>query len=79
MGIGVSFYVRNLVAQEMRERVFTASENGEALAIPQTAAEIANDYPGADFPADDLRNRLFAEAMQADVPVELGRRSSKPH
>jgi hypothetical protein len=71
MGIGVSFYIRNLVAQEMRGRVASARKRGETIAIPETAAEIAHDYPGSAFADEDLRNRLLAEAIQAGAPVAL--------
>ena len=71
MGVGVSFYVRNLVGKEMRGRVASARRRGETLAIPEAAAEIARNYPGSALPDEDLRNRLFAEAIQAGAPVAL--------
>ena len=71
MGIGVSFYVRNLVAQEMRGRVASARKRGDTLAIPEAAAQIARDYPGSGLADEDLRNRLFAEAIQQGAPLEL--------
>ena len=79
MGVGVSFYIRNLVAQDIRQRVSSAKRHGESLVVPTSAAEIADDYPGAALVDDDLRNRLFAEAAWAGVPVELGKNFSKPH
>ena len=79
MGIGVSFYIRNLVAKDMRQRVTSARRRGESLAIPESAVEIAHDYPGTNFIGDDLRNRLFAEATQAGVPTELGVKHDKRH
>jgi hypothetical protein len=68
---GVSFYIRNLVGQEMRSRIALARQRGETLAIPETAAEIARSYPGSALAEEDLRNRLFAEAIQAGAPVAL--------
>lgn len=77
METGVSFYVRNLVAKEMRERIAAAKRQGEALLIPETAAQIAEGYPGSAVPEEDLRNRLFAEAVKAGVAVEL--RATRSH
>jgi hypothetical protein len=71
MGTGVSFYVRNLVAKEMRERIATAKRQGEPLMIPEAAAQIAEEYPGSAVPEEDLRNRLFAEAANAGVAADL--------
>ena len=71
MGVGVSFYIRNLVAKEMRGRVASARERGEPLVIPDIADEIAHEYPGGAFAEEDLRNRLFAEAIQAGAPIAL--------
>ena len=71
MGTGVSFYIRNLIGKEMRSRIAFARRRGETLAIPEAAAEIARSYPGSAFPDEDLRNRLFAEAIQAGAPVAL--------
>ena len=71
MGVGVSFYIRNLVGKEMRGRVARARRRGETLMIPETAADIARNYPGSALPDEDLRNRLFAEAIQAGAPIAL--------
>jgi hypothetical protein len=71
MGVGASFYIRNLIGAEVRSRVALAREHGEALVIPESAAEIAQDYPGSQLAEEDLRNRLFAEAIEAGVPVVL--------
>jgi hypothetical protein len=76
MGIGVGFYVRKLVAQDMRERIALAWLNGETLSIPKQADEIARLYPGA-LPKEDLRNRLFAEAAGVGLPIDL--KPPKPH
>jgi hypothetical protein len=75
MGIGVSFYIRNLIGKEMRGRVALARQRGETLVIPETAAEIAQNYPGSQLADEDLRNRLFAEAIEAGAPVALGTRT----
>jgi hypothetical protein len=77
MRFGVGFYIRNLVAKEMKHRVARARKRGETLAIPETAAEIARDYPGAAFADEDIRNRLFAEAIQAGAPIDL--RTTRRH
>ena len=77
MGTGVSFYVRNLVGQEMRGRVATARRRGETLSIPETAAQIEEEYPGSALNEEDIRNRLFAEAVDAGVSVEL--RATRRH
>lgn len=77
MGSAMSLFTRNLVAQEMRERVAAAKLRGEPLFIPSNAAEIAYAYPGSVLTGDDLRNRLFAEAVWAGVDVDLGKRP--PH
>ena len=79
MGIGVGIYIRNLVAQEMRERIALAWLNGETLSIPKHADQIARSYPGSALPVDDLRNRLFADATRIGLPVELTRETVKPH
>jgi hypothetical protein len=71
MGIGVSFYIRNLVGQEMRGRIATARRRGETLAIPETAVQLEEEYPGSALNEEDMRNRLFAEAVGAGVEVEL--------
>lgn len=73
MGASLSFYVRNLVAGDMRERVSQARRRGEPLAIPENADAIERDYPGSGLTADDVRNRLFAEASNAGVRVEMKR------
>ena len=77
MGSGVSFYIRTLVAEEMRHRIATAKKRGEKLSIPAHAAELARNYAGSAYTDDDLRNRLFAEASRAGVAVELGRETVK--
>ena len=79
MGTGVGFYIRTLVAQEMRERIALAWLNGETLSIPKQADEIARSYPGSGMPDDDLRNRLFLEATRIGLPVKLTRETVKPH
>ena len=59
MGIGVGFYIRNLVPQEIRERIALAWLNGETLSIQKQADEIARLYPGSALPDDDLRKSPF--------------------
>jgi len=73
MGTGVSIYIRRLVMQETRRRVASAAKRGEALSIPTSAAEIAEEFPGSALPEEDVRNQLFAEAGRAGVATELGR------
>ena len=77
MGYGVGFYIRNLVAKDIRERIATAWMHGETLSISKQTAEIARAYPGSG-PNDDVRNQLFAEATGVGVPVELTKEPSKP-
>jgi hypothetical protein len=79
MGIGGGFYIRNLVDQEVRERIALAWLNGETLSIPEQADQIAVLYPGSALPGDDLRNHLFADATRIGLPVELSRETVKPH
>jgi hypothetical protein len=76
MGIGVGFYVRKLVAQDIRHRIALAWLHGERLSIPRQAKQIARSYPGA-LPDDDVRNRLFAEAAGVGLPVNL--KPAEPH
>ena len=75
MGSGVAFFIRPLIAKDMRDRIAAAKKRGKTLSIPDEAEDIAKNYPGAYFPDDDLRNRLFAEATRAGVPVDLGHRT----
>jgi len=77
MGVGVSFYIRNLVGQEMRGRIATAKRRGEPLLIREAATQIEDGYPGSNLHDEDLRNRLFAEAVDAGVAVDLG--AARPH
>ena len=79
MGIGGGFYIRNLVDQEIRERIALAWLNGETLLIPKQADQIAALYPGSALPDDDLRNRLFADATRIGLPIKLTRESVKSH
>jgi hypothetical protein len=79
MGSGVAFFIRTLIAEEMRDRVASAKKRGETLSIPAQIDEIASSYPGSALTDDDLRNRLFAEATRAGVDVDLTWVSSKPH
>ena len=72
MGIGQLFYVRNLLAQDLRGRIADVQRQGGKLVIPRAAAQLAREYPG--FSEQDLRNRLFAEAVQAGVPMDLRKR-----
>ena len=74
MGTGGGFYIRNLVGQEMRERIALAWLNGERLSIPKQGDPIARLYPGSGLLDEDLRNRLFAEATRIGLPVELRKR-----
>ena len=76
MGIGGGFYIRNLVDQEIRERIALAWLNGETLLIPKQADQIAALYPGSALPDDD---RLFADAIRIGLPIKLTRESVKPH
>jgi len=73
MGIGVGFYIRNLVDQEVRERIALAWLNGETLSIPKQADQIARSYPGSALADDDLGNLLFVDATRIGLPVELTR------
>ena len=77
MGIGVGFYIRNLVAKDMRQRIATAWMHGETLSIPEQSSEIARLYPGSGLPNEDLGNRIFAEATGVGLPVELARKTSR--
>ena len=77
MGAGVELFIRTLIAEEMRDRIAAAKESGQTLSIPANVDEIARNYPGARLTEEDLRNRLFAEATQAGVPVDL--KPAKPH
>jgi hypothetical protein len=79
MGSGTAFFIRTLVAEEMRDRIARAKKRGETLSIPAHADEIARNYPGSALTDDDLRNRLFAEATSAGVPVDLHRASRTSH
>ena len=76
MGIGVGFYIRNLVDQEVRERIARAWLNGETLSIPKQADQIARLYPGSALPDADLRNSLFNDATRIGLPVELTRQKA---
>ena len=79
MGIGVGFYIRNLVDQEVRERIALAWLNGETLSIPKQGVQIARSYPGSALADDDVRNRLFVDATRIGLPVELTRGIVNPH
>ncbi len=79
MGSGVSWYMRTLVAEEMRGRVASAAKRGATLDIPESAAEIAQAYPGSALSEEDVGNRLFAEAARAGVAVEIGKRRAGAH
>jgi hypothetical protein len=79
MGIGGGFYIRNLVYQEVRERIALAWLNGETLLVQKQANEIARLYPGSAVPDDDLRNYLFTDATRIGLPVELTRETVKSH
>jgi len=74
MGTGVGYYIRDLVSQEVRERIARAWLNGETLSIPKQADQIASLYPGSALADDDLRNSLFNDATRIGLPVELTRR-----
>lgn len=76
MGSGTAFFIRTLIAEEMRNRIAAAKARGETLSIPAHVDELAKNYPGAALTDADLRNRLFAEATRAGVAVELKRGTS---
>jgi hypothetical protein len=78
MGIGIGFYTRNILAQEIRKRIAFAWLNAETLSIPKQADQIASLYPGSGLPDEDLRNRLFADATGVGLPVKLTRETVKP-
>jgi hypothetical protein len=76
MGSGTAFFIRTLIAEEMRDRIAAAKARGETLSIPAQVDELAKSYPGSALTDDDLRNRFFAEATRAGVAIDLKRRTS---
>jgi hypothetical protein len=62
-------YSRRFLATDIRSHIALARRRGKKVRVPRAAAQLAREYPG--FSEQELRNRLFAEAVQAGVQVDL--------